>query len=88
METKVDLNILPLGYYDLLIGMDWMEKHSTIVNCHENTFNYLDDSRKGRRIKGIPRGVSVKNIFDLQLKINARKGCEIILCMYLKMSRK
>jgi hypothetical protein len=27
METNVDLNIFPLGYYDLLIGMEWLEKH-------------------------------------------------------------
>jgi hypothetical protein len=31
METRVDLNILPLGSYDLLIGMDWIEKHATVV---------------------------------------------------------
>jgi hypothetical protein len=30
METNLDLKILPLGYYDLLVGMDWIEK----------TFNY------------------------------------------------
>jgi hypothetical protein len=33
METKVYLNVLPLGSYDLLIGMDWLEKHAVVVNC-------------------------------------------------------
>ena len=28
-----DLNILPLGSYDVLIGMDWLEKHWALVNC-------------------------------------------------------
>jgi hypothetical protein len=32
---------------------------------------------QGKTIKGIPHGVSVRHIFSLQLKINARKGCEI-----------
>ena len=25
MRTKVDLNIIPLGSYDCLIGMDWLD---------------------------------------------------------------
>ena len=30
LVTKVDLNYLPLGSYDLLIGMDWLEKQRVI----------------------------------------------------------
>jgi hypothetical protein len=30
VNTSVDLNIISLGYYDILIGMDWLEKHTTI----------------------------------------------------------
>ena len=30
--THVDLNILPLGSYDMLIGMDWLEKHRLMPN--------------------------------------------------------
>jgi len=77
MDTKVDLNILPLGSYDLLIGMDWLEKHSVILNYWDNIFYYLDESDQGRTIKGIPRGVLVRDISSLQLKINARKVFEI-----------
>jgi hypothetical protein len=54
METKVDLNISPLGSYDVIIGMDWLEKHSVVVNCQEKTFNCFDESSKGGTIKGIP----------------------------------
>lgn len=31
-KTEVDLNILLVGYYDLLIGMDWLEKHKVVLN--------------------------------------------------------
>ena len=31
--TKVNLNILPLGLYDVLIGMDWLEQHHVIIDC-------------------------------------------------------
>ena len=29
-ETVVKINVLPLGSYDLLIGMDWLEHHRVI----------------------------------------------------------
>ena len=32
-KTVVKLNVLPLGSYDLLIGMDWLEQHRVILNC-------------------------------------------------------
>ena len=32
--TKVDLNVLPLGSYDALIGMDWIEKHNFKLDCY------------------------------------------------------
>jgi hypothetical protein len=68
METSVDLNILPLGSYDMLIGMDWLGKHVAIVNCKNKTFYCVDELGKNRTIKGIPHCVSVRYIFTLQLK--------------------
>jgi predicted aspartyl protease len=68
METSVDLNILPLGSYDILIGMDWLENHAAVVNCKNKTFDCLDELGHNRTIKGIPRGVSVRQISSLQLK--------------------
>ena len=32
--TKVNLNVLPLGSYDALIGMDWLENHRAKVDWH------------------------------------------------------
>ena len=31
--TKVNLKILPLGSYDVLIIMDWLEQHLVMLNC-------------------------------------------------------
>ena len=39
--THANLNILPLGSYDLLIGMDWLEKHKVMLNCFDKTFMAL-----------------------------------------------
>jgi hypothetical protein len=37
-KTYVDLNVFPLGSYDLLIGMNWLEEHRVILNCYNKTF--------------------------------------------------
>ena len=54
LKTHVDLNILPIGSYDLLIGMDWLEKHRVILNCYD----------KGNTIvvKGIPMKDTIREI--------------------------
>ena len=41
-ETVVKLNVLPLGSYDLLIGMDWLEQHLVILNFYDKTFTCLN----------------------------------------------
>ena len=46
MESQVILNILPLESYDILIGMDWMEKNKVIPNCFDKTFTCVDDKGK------------------------------------------
>jgi hypothetical protein len=43
LNTKVDLNILPLGSYDCLIGMDWLDPHHDLLYCHNKKFTFLDE---------------------------------------------
>ena len=42
-ETFVKLNVLPLGSYDILIYMDWLEQHKLILNCYDKTFTYVNN---------------------------------------------
>ena len=37
-NMHVDMNILPLGSYDMVIGMDWLENHRVMLNCYDKTF--------------------------------------------------
>jgi hypothetical protein len=46
VNTNVDLNIIPLGSYDILIGMDWLEKYHVVLVFHNNTFTCLDEQGK------------------------------------------
>ena len=74
LKTHAYLNILPLGSYDLLIGMDWLEKHRVILNCYDKTFSCLDDKGNTIVVKGIPRKVTIREIPALQMKRYVHKG--------------
>jgi predicted aspartyl protease len=46
VKTSVDLNIIPLGSYDILIEMDWLDTHHVVLDCHSKTFTCLDGDGK------------------------------------------
>ena len=75
-KTTVKLNVLPLGSYDLLIGMDWLEQHKVVLNCYDKTFTCLNSDEQQVKVKGIPRKTIIRQISALQLKRDIRKGCK------------
>jgi hypothetical protein len=77
LSTKADLNIFPLGSYDFLIGMDWLDQHHAILDCHNKAFTCLDEEGNQRAVQGIPRAVAIREISAMQLKKCYRKGCQI-----------
>jgi hypothetical protein len=46
--TQATLNILPLGLYDMLIGMDWLAAYKARMDCYHKTLECV--SEEGRRI--------------------------------------
>jgi hypothetical protein len=76
VNTKADLNIIPLGSYDYLIGMDWLEKHH-VLDFYNMVFTCFDEEGNSRTVQGIPRPISVREILALQLKRSFRKRCQI-----------
>jgi hypothetical protein len=38
LNTREYLNILPLGSYDCLIWMDWLDPHHALLDCHNKAF--------------------------------------------------
>jgi hypothetical protein len=75
--TRVNLNILPLGSYDALIGMDWLTTHKVKLDCYNKTFECIDDEGNPSLVKGTPRTISIRQISALQLKRSFRKGCQL-----------
>jgi len=65
MENKATLNVIPLVYYDIIIGMDLLENHIVIINCLEKTFACEGDERKAKVAKSIPRLVTIRQIITM-----------------------
>jgi hypothetical protein len=66
LSTKVELNILTLGSYDCLIGMDWLDPHHAILDYRNKAFTFLDEEGNQKKVQRIPRVVSIKEISRLQ----------------------
>jgi hypothetical protein len=77
VNTSVDMNIIPLGSYDILIGMDWLDKHHDVLDCHSKTFTCLDGDGKQSTVGGVLGPISIREISALQLKRCFRKGCQL-----------
>ena len=68
LNTRVDLNIFPLGSYDSLIRMVWLGKHHSIIDSYNKEFTCWDEEGNLRTVQKIPRVVTVKEISALHLK--------------------
>jgi hypothetical protein len=77
LSTKAELNILSLGSYDCLIGMDWLDQHHALLDCRNKEFTCLDEEGNRKTVQGIPRVVTVREISAMQLKKCYRKGCQL-----------
>jgi hypothetical protein len=75
--TQATLNMLPLGSYDLLIGMDWLASHKSKLDCYNKTLECEDEEGRKRTLQGIQNPVSVRQISSLQVKKYCRKGCPL-----------
>ena len=60
--TKENLNVLPLGSHDSLIGMEWLTKHREKLDCYEKVFEFSDEEGRPRLVIGITKKLSVRNI--------------------------
>ena len=59
LVTCVNMNVVPLGSYDVLIGMDWLEAHRLNLDCFK-TFECMDEEGNPIVVRGIPKVISVR----------------------------
>jgi hypothetical protein len=41
-RISTNLNIILVGYYDMIIRMDWLEQHKAILDCYTKILSYKD----------------------------------------------
>jgi hypothetical protein len=68
--TRVNFYITILGYYDIKIGMDWLESHEVILNYKTKWLSLVDDEGQRRVIVGRNQGVSLRFVTSLLLSPN------------------
>jgi hypothetical protein len=66
--TQATLNILPLGSYDLLIGMDWLAAHKAKLDCYYKILECVNKEGQRITLQGIQKPVSVRQISALQMR--------------------
>jgi hypothetical protein len=65
LYTKDYLNSIPLGSYDFLIGMDWLDENHVVLDCYNKAFTCLNEEGNLRLVQGIPRVVIIREISTL-----------------------
>ena len=57
-----NLDVIPIGSYDVMIGMDSLESHNVILDCCNKIVTCLDEDDIIVQIKGIPRPILIRQI--------------------------
>jgi hypothetical protein len=66
VNLSADINIKPLGSYDILIGMDSLDTHHDVLYCHNKKFTCLDEEGKQSMVQGIPRSIFIWEILSME----------------------
>jgi hypothetical protein len=74
---KAYLYVTIVGYYDIVIDMDWIESHDVILNCKLKRLSLTDDLERSRVIVGRNQGVSLRFISSLRLHKSMCKACKL-----------
>ena len=58
----MDLNVLPLGSYDILIGMDWLEMNRVKIDGFNKYFECIYEEGNLSVVRGISKVISVRQV--------------------------
>jgi hypothetical protein len=76
--TQETPNMLPLGCYGMLIGIDWLATHKSNLDCYNKTMECEDEKGKKRVLQGIHKHDSVRKVSSLQVNNYCRKRITFI----------
>lgn len=76
-SIHIDLNILPLGSYDELIGMDWLERCQSLVDSKQKIVSFIDQLGQRKELQGIKTNTKISYIIASQLRECIKKCCQV-----------
>jgi hypothetical protein len=62
LSTQTTLNILPLGSYNMMLGMDWLVFHKAKLDYYNNTLECEDEEGEKITLHGIQKPDLVRQI--------------------------
>ena len=65
MPTSTHLNLIPLGSYSMLLGMDSLFINMNKVDFYEKAIEFLDDDRERRILLGTKKPISVRMVITM-----------------------
>jgi hypothetical protein len=77
--TRLKVYVTALGAYDLIIGMDWLAAHQSLVDCFTKRVLCVDDEGRPIEIQGVQRKVSLRFISTMKVMSCMRQGCRLYI---------
>jgi len=83
MPTTTNLNVLPLGSYNMLFDMEWLYLHRAKVDFYNKAIECVDGNQEPRVLKGKKKDTSVRMVTTMQAKHSCRKAVRYLQCTFL-----
>ncbi|XP_057247472.1 uncharacterized protein LOC125492845 [Beta vulgaris subsp. vulgaris] len=79
-ELMADLVQFELGYYDVILGMDWLSKYEAVIECEAQTIQ-LKTPQGGKIVyQGVMKKSRVKIVSMMKIAKEVRRGRNAYLC--------
>ena len=75
ISTTTHINVLLLGSYNMLLGMDWLHIHRTMIDCYSMALKYLGNDGEMRILQVKKKHTPVRIVITMQEKHSSRTGC-------------
>ena len=75
-EFPADLIVLGIHYFDIVLGMDWLSKHKSTLDCYKNEARLVSPEEPGVIFRGIRREIAPSLMNAMTASKMLRKGCQ------------
>ncbi|XP_070014338.1 uncharacterized protein [Nicotiana sylvestris] len=74
-ETRVDLLLLNMIYFEIILGMDWLSQYHAVLDCYAKTVTLAMPGLPRLEWKGSTVDTSSRVIYFLKSRHTVEKGC-------------